>query len=412
MTAREIVVRMREEGASLKQIADRLTEDEKYKTPRGKDKWYPSQVRGILRSVELDRVVAARQRVLDYGEAALHVPEAVGQLAKSLGRLEQLPDLLRKEADTANGVLRRIQSEVDTDRNRLPASVSEFEDHARLSVGDLQAAEQLVLETRRAVEDSEAFSRRVEADLWLSAGGLPAAEQLVDETRSASESAQVALGECAYEAQVAVERAREALNDFQSSELYLDRAVKELAKLSFSPTHKTSDLPPTDAVSQAKEITQVMSMTAAAAERTQIAAITAGATEEISRQATLRVEMARTSAETARGNAELAVTAAEMARDKSELMTTIVEISSRNTEIAEGNLVLAKDRALVSSDRARVASALATNIAAMSQLLQEVFMVTNRLSNTIVKELNEAHSEARKSYNRLKILSEFIQTDS
>ena len=51
-TVRALVVEMRESGATLQQIADRLTDDGAA-TPRG-GRWHPSTVRTILRSHHLD----------------------------------------------------------------------------------------------------------------------------------------------------------------------------------------------------------------------------------------------------------------------------------------------------------------------------------------------------------------------
>ena len=51
-TAQRLVVEMRESGATLQQIADRLTE-QGVATPRG-GRWHPSTVRSILNSARLD----------------------------------------------------------------------------------------------------------------------------------------------------------------------------------------------------------------------------------------------------------------------------------------------------------------------------------------------------------------------
>ena len=59
---RALVVELREGGATLQAIADRLTA-EGVATPRG-GRWYPASVRGILVSAELDLVASdARDRI-------------------------------------------------------------------------------------------------------------------------------------------------------------------------------------------------------------------------------------------------------------------------------------------------------------------------------------------------------------
>ena len=385
--ASKVVASMHEKGASLRRIANRLTE-EGYKTPSGKTKWYPSQVSAILKSVQIDRAIAARQRILNYGAAALRVPSASEQLVRSLEHLDQIHTILQQGTRASHRVVESIVGDKYT--------LDEYADYLANSIPtadkDVQQAERDVQQALLRIQETHEAGQKAEQ----------AAQEAAYEGQKAQQSAQEAeqaAQEAAYEGQKAAGRAREAQTEFQSAELYLLKALRETAKLSFTPSQQSSQLEPAYAeqIAVAAEIQRVAAMTVEAAINTQQAARVKDIRETAA--------VARSRAEMARSRAEMATSRASTTKAMAELARSRVATTKAMAEIAKAMAEIANEKMRMSTERKRIATELADGVAAIVGLTGEFDLVTN----ATVERLKAARMETRESHRALTHLSEYLQ---
>ena len=425
LAARDLVVRMRKEGKSLRQIAARLTE-EGYETPSGKVpdgkvRWHASQVRNILRSAELDRIADAQQKFHEYGAAVLQLPKARDALAGSLKHLEKIPNVLQDQAARIKAVVTQVvgeRSALDEYREALARRIQAWEKDKRQAQTDsdnaantLADAEALVREAEDHLADAEALAGKAESDLADAEALVLAAER---EARRAVEEAQ----EAVYDAHEPSSRAQDAQRTFQSAELFLAKAISEVADLSYTPTHEGGEQAPADVVVRLVDnIEQVAAMTVSAAAQVRVAAVITDVTDASARMAHSRAAMASQRADTALSKAdgtnksrEIADAAVHISRTGAATARDKLDTAKDRLRVARTAKQLAQSRASMSTQMVRLANDLSDTTRAMGELADKALQATAQLTTETMAILTSAQTTLEATHELITQLNMFRES--